>query len=122
MSKRQFTRTSQKSYVAQIASIERQQARIHQIRLKRAALHLADPLPNKLDEHHVIGQSQNFPEELTRFVQTNLGDPATRVSLSLSSLRVGSQTHGNWPRTLPLGSRLTFYPVSWPSIRVWELF
>jgi hypothetical protein len=63
-----------------MASIEQWQARIHCIHMKHAALHLAEPVSNKSDEHHVIGQSQNFPEELTRFVQTNLGDPATRVS------------------------------------------
>ncbi|KIJ15687.1 hypothetical protein PAXINDRAFT_11288 [Paxillus involutus ATCC 200175] len=38
---------------------------------------LADPVPDKLEEHHIMGQSQNFPEDLTRFVQTNMGNPAT---------------------------------------------
>lgn len=79
-SKSRFARTSRRSYVPQMASIERRQARIHCIRMKRAALHLADPVLNKPDEHHVIGESQNFPEELTKFVQSNLEDPATRVS------------------------------------------
>lgn len=69
-----------------MASIERRQARIHRIRAKRAALRLADPVPNQPDEHHVIGQSQNFPEELTRFVQINLEDPATKVSPRLYML------------------------------------
>jgi hypothetical protein len=79
-SKGRFTRTSRKAYIPQIASIERRQARIRCIRMKRDALHLADPVPDRPDEHHVIGRSQNFPEELTRFVQTNIEDPATRVS------------------------------------------
>ena len=68
-------------YVPQLASIEQRQARIHRIRLKRDTLHLADPVPNKAKEHHIIGQSQNFPEVLARFMQANRGDPATEVSL-----------------------------------------
>lgn len=63
-----------------MASIERRQARIHRIRTERAAVQLTDPVANKPDEHHTIGQSQNFPEELTKFVQANLDDPAARVS------------------------------------------
>lgn len=96
-SKSRFARTSRRSYVPQMASIERRQARIHRIRIKRAALHLADPVLNKPDEHHVIGESQNFPEELTKFVQSNLEDPATRVSTLVS--HADRQTHGNLPRT-----------------------
>ena len=77
MSKIRFTRTSRKGYVSQLASIERRQARI---RMRRNALNLTDPVPNKPEEHHVIGLSQNFPEDLTRFMQANMGDPAARVS------------------------------------------
>ena len=79
-SKVRFTRTSRKAYVPQLASIERRQARIRHIRSKRDALHLADPVPNKAEEHHVIGQSQKFPEDLVRFMQANMGDPAVKVS------------------------------------------
>lgn len=63
-----------------MAAIEQRQARIHCIRMKHAALHLEDPVLNKPDEHHVIGESQNFLEELTKFVQSHLEDPATTVS------------------------------------------
>ena len=80
ISKVRFTRTSRKGYVSQLASIERRQARIRRIRMRRNALNLADPVPNRAEEHHVIGLSQNFPEDLTRFMQTNMGDPAVRVS------------------------------------------
>ena len=76
-SKVRFTRTSRKGYIRQLVSIERRQARI---RLKRDALRLADPVPNKPEEHHVIGQSQNFPEDLACFIQANMGDPAVKVS------------------------------------------
>ena len=74
-----FTRTSRKAYIPQLASIERRQARIHRIHAKRGALNRTDPIPNKPEEHHVIGQSQNFPEDLTRFMQTNIRDPAVEV-------------------------------------------
>ena len=67
-------------YVPQLASIERRQAHIHCIRLNCDAFHLADPIANKAEEHHVIGQSQNFPEDLVRFMQANTGDPAVKVS------------------------------------------
>jgi len=49
--------------------------------MRHKALNLADPVPNKPDEHHVIGQSQNFLEDLTSFMQSNVGDPAVEVSL-----------------------------------------
>lgn len=84
-SKGRFIRTNRKSYVPQLASIERRQAHIRWIRMKRDALHLADPVPNDPEQHHVIGRSQNFPEDLSIFVQTNIGDPATRVGTFIFS-------------------------------------
>ena len=33
------------------------------------------------DQHHFIGRSQNFPEDLSIFVQKNSDDPAVKVSL-----------------------------------------
>lgn len=92
-SKAQFTRTSWKGYVAQMASIERQQAHIHRIHRQCDVLHIADPVPNEPYKHHVISQSQNFPQELTRFVQTNLADPTTKVCL-LQSLHLDYWIHG----------------------------
>ena len=80
MSKVQFARTSRKAYVSQLASIEQRQACIHRIHLKRDALNIADPMPNKAEQHHIIGESQNFPEDLTSFMQTNMGDPTIQVS------------------------------------------
>ena len=79
-SKVRFSRTSHKAYVSQLASIERRQARVRRIRMNRDVLNLADPIPNKAEEHYVIGQSQNFPENLTGFMQVNMGDPAVKVS------------------------------------------
>ena len=42
-----------------------------------------DPVPNRPDIHHVIGQSQNFPENIVLFQARNSGDPAVKVSDSL---------------------------------------
>ena len=47
--------------------------------MNRDVLNLADPIPNKTEEHYIIGQSQNFPENLTRFMQANIGDPVVKV-------------------------------------------
>ena len=79
-SKVRFTRTSRKGYIHQLASIEWRQACIRCIHLKCDALRLADPVPNKPEEHHVIGQSQNFLEDLACFIQANMGDPVVEVS------------------------------------------
>jgi len=49
--------------------------------MRRDALNLADPVPSQPEEHHLIGRSQNFPEDLARFMQSNIGDPAANVSL-----------------------------------------
>jgi len=78
-SKVRFARTSHKAYVSQLASIEWWQAHI---RMRRETFRLADPVPNKADDHHVIGQSQSFPEDVTSFMQTNIGDPTVKVSLT----------------------------------------
>jgi len=78
-SKVRFARTSHKAYVLQLASIEWGQAHI---RMRRETLRLTDPVPNKADDHHVIGQSQSFLEDVTSFMQTNIGDPAVKVSLT----------------------------------------
>jgi len=83
-SKIRFARTSHKAYVSQLASIERRQVHIRCIHMKRDALNLANPIPNKVEEHHIIGQSQNFLENLTGFMQANMGDPAVEVSLHSS--------------------------------------
>ena len=80
MSKVWFARTSQKAYVSQLASIEWWQPHIRHICLKHDALNVADPMLNKAEQHHIIGESQNFLEDLTSFMQTNMGDPAIQVS------------------------------------------
>ncbi|KIM55542.1 hypothetical protein SCLCIDRAFT_30260 [Scleroderma citrinum Foug A] len=44
--------------------------------MRHDALNLADPILNQPEEHHVISRSQNFLEDLARFMQTNIGDLA----------------------------------------------
>jgi hypothetical protein len=33
------------------------------------------------DGHHVVGKSQNFPENIPLFLQKNAGDPAIKVTI-----------------------------------------
>ncbi|KIJ58567.1 hypothetical protein HYDPIDRAFT_34041 [Hydnomerulius pinastri MD-312] len=79
-SKGRFTRMSRKAYIAQLAAIERRQARIRRIRVRsqREALMGDDPVPNAPDLHYVIGKSQNHPKDITNFVQSNTDDPAVK--------------------------------------------
>ncbi|KIJ59569.1 hypothetical protein HYDPIDRAFT_33097 [Hydnomerulius pinastri MD-312] len=41
-------------------------------------LYQQDPMANTPDAHHVIGQSQNFPENLFTFLGQNSDDPAVK--------------------------------------------
>ena len=41
-----------------------------------------DPVPNQPDVHHVIGKSENFPENILLFQTCNSDDPAVKVSCS----------------------------------------
>ena len=86
-SKSRYARTSRKTFLPQVASIERRQARIRHIRAQREARKRDDPTLGTPDQHHFIGKSQNFPEDISIFVQKNLDDPAAKVSLS-TSIRV----------------------------------
>ena len=78
--------TSHKSVIPQLASIERHQAHIRRIRSQREAWKRDDPSPDTPDLHHIIGKSQNFPEDLSVFVQKNSDDPAIKVRLPGLSL------------------------------------
>ena len=76
-------RAAKHMYTVQLASIEHRQVHIRCIHAQRDALTADDPVPNAPERHHVIGLSQNFPEDLTRFVQANLNDPAAKVHVVL---------------------------------------
>jgi len=88
--KSRFTRTSRKAFIPQLVSIECHQEQIRQIWTKLATLcaYHQDPMPNRPDIHHTIGQSQNFPENIVLFQARNSDDPAVKVSCSLLSVNV----------------------------------
>ncbi|KAF8842659.1 hypothetical protein BDN67DRAFT_989041 [Paxillus ammoniavirescens] len=66
-SKGRFPRTSCKNYIGQLVSIGCRQERIRRIRARIDAANKMDPVPDTQEQHHHIGKSQNFPEELTVF-------------------------------------------------------
>ena len=75
-----YKRTNRKEFVQQLARIERRQARIRQMCPQNSATELGDEERAARPEvHHAIGQSENFPEHLSLFVQKHSGDPAIEV-------------------------------------------
>ncbi|KAH7904570.1 hypothetical protein BJ138DRAFT_1018968 [Hygrophoropsis aurantiaca] len=79
--KRSYTRTSRKSFIPQLARIERRQARIRRIAGRIGAAQPQNGLedgPSTLDVHHHIGMSQNLPEDVVPFVQRTQDDPAAK--------------------------------------------
>jgi hypothetical protein len=64
-----------------MTQIERRQTRIRRIReqYKKAGT-AQEEVPGKPDAHHVIGKSQNHPENIPLFLQKHAGDPAVKVS------------------------------------------
>ncbi|KAG1865192.1 hypothetical protein C8R48DRAFT_601365, partial [Suillus tomentosus] len=79
-SKARYHRTDRKEYVEQITRIERRQARIHHIRDEQAPHSVAneEEVATSPEAHFHIGKSQNYPENITLFLQRNLGDPAVK--------------------------------------------
>jgi hypothetical protein len=66
-----------------LTHIERRQARLRAIR----ARHRNAGIPNeevevKPEAHHIIGKSQNFPDNVSLFLKKFAGDPATKVKPS----------------------------------------
>jgi hypothetical protein len=74
-------RTSRKGFLKQITQIERRQARIRRIRARfqKAGNVLDKDIATSPEAHHVIGVSQNFPENIPIFLQKNTRDPAIKV-------------------------------------------
>jgi hypothetical protein len=64
-----------------LAQIERRQVRIRRIRDRHKAANLPDSEipPSMPNVHHVIGKSQNQPENIPMFLQKHAGDPAIAV-------------------------------------------
>ena len=73
-------RTSHKAFIPQLAAIEWHQARIRCIRMQQEVLKATDPTPEALKRHHVIGKSQNDPQDINKFLYENSDDPAVKVT------------------------------------------
>ena len=68
-----------------MAQIERRQARLRRIRAMypTSEQKMNEDIAVSPEAHHVIGKSQNFPEDITMFLQKNKGDPAVKVGLPI---------------------------------------
>lgn len=64
-----------------MARIERRRARIRCIRAQqqKAGKPSSEQVANKPEAHHIIGKSQNYPENISLFLQKHAGDPAVKV-------------------------------------------
>ncbi|KIJ17513.1 hypothetical protein PAXINDRAFT_39838, partial [Paxillus involutus ATCC 200175] len=98
--KGRFWRTSRKNYTGQLISIGRRQERIRHIRARTDAANKLDPVPDTQEEHHHIGKSQNYPKELTAFVQQRSNNPAANdfvLKLKTHLLPMIRQLHSEEP-------------------------
>jgi hypothetical protein len=90
--KSRYKRTSGKGFLKQMTKIERRQARLRRIRARyqKAGKPVDETVTTSPEAHHVIGISQNFPENIPAFLQKNKGDPAIKVNcfLLLSDARL----------------------------------
>ena len=79
--KSRYTRTSRKRFLKQLTQIERRQARLRAIRARHrtAGRPENEEVEIKPEAHHVIGKSQNFPENIPLFLQKFTGDAAVKV-------------------------------------------
>lgn len=78
--KSRYKRTDKKTFVRQLAEIERREARIRRIRMRLGRAR-GERVPTSLEEHHHIGKSQNQFEHIGSFLRRNSGDPAIKVRL-----------------------------------------
>jgi hypothetical protein len=67
-----------------MTQIERRQARLRRIRARyrKAGKVLDEDVATSTEAHHVIGVSQNFPENIPVFLEKNRKDPAVKVICS----------------------------------------
>jgi hypothetical protein len=61
-----------------MTKIERREARIRRIR-QRLGKSTNEEVAISPDVHHIIGKTQNHPENITLFLQKHIGDPAVKV-------------------------------------------
>jgi len=71
-----------------MTKIERWQARLRRIRVhyQKAGRPLDENVATSPEAHHVIGVSQNFPENIPTFLQKNRGDPAIKLKFFMMLL------------------------------------
>jgi len=64
-----------------MTQIERRQNHIHRIRAQhpKDGKTAQEDVPNMPEVHHIIGKSQNHPENIPLFLQKYAGDPAVKV-------------------------------------------
>jgi hypothetical protein len=64
-----------------LTQIERRQARIRRIhaQFQKDARMPNEQVDVRPEIHHVIGKTQNYPENIPIFLQKNAGDPAIKV-------------------------------------------
>jgi hypothetical protein len=64
-----------------MTQIERRQNRIRRIRAQhpKDGKTAQEDVPNTPEVHHIIGKSQNHPENIPLFLQKYAGDPAVKV-------------------------------------------
>jgi hypothetical protein len=79
--KSRYTRTSRKSFVKQLAQIERRQARIRRLceKLLKSGTLASETVPCISDEPYNIGKSQNHPVNVTQLLRKHAEDPAIKV-------------------------------------------
>ena len=84
--KSRYTCTDRKHFVEQLTCIERRQAHIHHIctmnNSGRQTMVIGEATTAKLEEHHFIGKSQNFPINIHTFLWENQWDPAIKVKVT----------------------------------------
>jgi hypothetical protein len=83
--KARYKRTDRKRYVRQLAQIERQEARLRQIKekLRMHRQEQGEVVAKSMEEHHHIGVSQRQYYHIGTFLQRNSGDPAAKVAISV---------------------------------------
>jgi hypothetical protein len=79
--KARYTRTSRKHFIKQLTQIERRQARLRRIRARHheAGKPANEAVATAPEAHHIIGKSQNYPQNIPLFLQKYAGDPAIKV-------------------------------------------
>jgi hypothetical protein len=82
--KSRYMRTSRKSFVKQLADIERRQTRIRRAREQfiRSSKSPPEVVVSNLEAPYNMGKSQNQPVNIEQFQQMHEGDPAVKVSSS----------------------------------------